>query len=240
MHKNNKEIDNNRWPQHLMIVRHGQSKFNEERELINRGVIKEHTADVKNLRTMDTPLSEFGEEQARKTGEGLANAGKEFDVIYCSPFKRAYQTAQIIKKFFPKADFIVDERIREKEFGVIDGLIAKDIQEKLPLEWDRIMRLKKYYYRPAGGESYPDVNLRVWSFLTALRRDHQGEKILVISHEAVMLCFRKVLEKFSEKQLLTINEQNVIKNCATISYVFNPQAKPKPRMKLEAYNSIHY
>lgn len=231
---------NDRWPAHLMIMRHGQSKFNEERELINRGILKEHTVDVKNLRTMDTPLSTLGEEQAEKTALGLKEAGKHFDVIYASPFKRALQTAQIIRKHFPKAEFIVDERIREKEFGVIDGMIAKDIQEKLPLEWERIMRLKKYYYRPAGGESYPDVNLRVWSFMTALRRDHQGEKVLIVSHEAVMLCFRKVLEKFSENQLLAINEQNVIKNCATISYVFNPKARPKPRMKLEAYNSIHY
>lgn len=230
----------NRWPEYLMVLRHGQSKFNEERELINRGIIKEHTFDVKNMRTMDTPLSDLGKKQAEKTAKGLLDSGKEFDVIYASPFKRASQTARIIHKKFPKAAFITDERIREKEFGVIDGLTGEEIKERYPDEWSRIMRMRKYYYRPAGGESYPDVNLRIWSFLMALRRDNYGQKILVVCHEAVMLSFRKVMEKFSEKQLIEINATNAIKNCASISYVFNPKARPKPRMKLEAYNAVHY
>jgi len=230
----------NKWPSHLMVMRHGQSKFNEERELLNKGVLKEHTLDVKNLRTIDTPLSELGKKQAEKTATGLLDSDRTFDVIYTSPFRRAYQTAQIIKERYPKAKFIIEERAREKEFGVIDGMTAPEIQEKYPEEWERIVRLKKYYYRPAGGESYPDVNLRVWSFLTAIRREYEGKRVLVISHGAVMLSFRKVLEKFSEKQLLEINAQNVIKNCATISYVFSPKARPKPRLKLEAYNAVHY
>lgn len=122
---NNQNMDKNifqKWPDCLVLVRHGTSRYNEERELINRGILKTYTSKVKDVRDADIPLSEKGKGQAEKTAKFLKTRYGNFDLIFASPFKRAYETAKIISKEFPKARFIIEERVREKEFGIADGL----------------------------------------------------------------------------------------------------------------------
>jgi len=227
-----------KWPDNLVLVRHGLSIYNEERELVNRGVLKTYSSKLKGLRNTDIPLSAKGKYQARKTGSFLAQKYNHFDVIFTSPFKRALDTARLIAKSLPKTKLIIEERVREKEFGIADGLTPEEIKTIFPYEYSRKIKEKKYYYRPIGGESYPDVNLRIWSFLHTLVREYPGKNILVVSHSAVMLCFRKLLEKLTEKQVLDINQNDDVKNCAIVSYCFDPNLKPKPKMRLDIYNKI--
>lgn len=229
-----------KWPNRLVIVRHGLSIYNEERELINRGVLKTYTGNVKDVRNTDIHLSAIGKKQAVKTGIGLKKDYKNFDLIFVSPFIRAYETAKTIAHHFPKARFIIEERVREKEFGIADGLTPDEIKEQFPYEFNRRLKEKKYYYRPIGGESYPDVNLRVWSFLSSMVREYSGKDILVVCHSAVMLSFRKLMEKFTEEELLKIDREDDLKNCAVIAYQFNPNLKPKPKMVLKVYNKIYW
>ncbi|KKS75796.1 MAG: Phosphoglycerate mutase family protein [Candidatus Azambacteria bacterium GW2011_GWA2_42_9] len=227
-----------KWPDNLVLVRHGQSIYNEERELINRGVLKTYTKNIKDVRNADIPLSKKGREQAAKTAEFLKNHYKNFDIIFASPFERALETAKIIAKKFPKSRFIIEERIREKEFGIADGLTADELKTLFPYEYERKQKEKKYYYRPIGGEAFTDVNLRIWSFLNTLVREYPKTNILIVSHSAVMMSFRKLLEKFDEETLLEIDKKDMIKNCAMISYRFDSNLKPKPKLNLEFYNKI--
>ena len=227
-----------KWPDNLVLVRHGQSIYNEERELINRGVLKTYTKNIKNVRNADIFLSKKGREQAAKTAEFLKNHYKNFDIIFASPFERALETAKIIAKKFPKSRFIIEERIREKEFGIADGLTADEIKKIFPYEWERRQKEKKYYYRPIGGESYPDINLRLWSFLSSIVREYPKTNLLVVSHSAVILGFRKLLEKFTEKELLEIDRKDELKNCGIIDYYFDHGMKPKPKLHLGTYNKI--
>lgn len=227
-----------KWPEVLVLVRHGQSLFNQEKELINRGILQTHTQRLRHTRNADLPLSTLGKKQAEATAKWLKREYKEFDVIFASPFERAEQTARIIARKFPSARFIVEERLREKEVGVIDGLTTEEVGRLFPHEYERKKKEGKYYYRPSGGESYPDVNLRVWSFLTTLVREHATERILIVSHSVVMLAFRKLLEKLSEAALLKIDQESEIKNCGMIAYRFDPSRKPKPKLGLEFYNKI--
>ena len=229
-----------KWPELIVLVRHGQSKYNEERELINRGILKTYSKDIKSTRNSDIPLSPLGKKQAEKTAVFLKKTYGDFDLIFSSPFQRAYDTAKILSKKFPKARFAVEERIREKEFGITDGLTPPELLALFPYEHERKQKEKKYYYRPIGGESYPDVNLRIWSFMTTIVREYSGKKILIVSHSAVMLSFKKVLEKLSEKELLNIDKENELKNCAIISYKFDLKMEPRPKMKLGFYNKIAY
>lgn len=227
-----------KWPNNLVLVRHGLSIHNEERELFNRGVLKTYSSKIKGLRNSDIPLSAKGKYQAIKTGIFLTKKYGHFDAVFASSFKRALDTAKLIIKNMPKTKLIVEERIREKEFGISDGLTPEEIKAIFPYEYSRKLKEKKYYYRPMGGESYPDVNLRIWSFLNTLVREYPRTNILVVSHSAVMLCFRKLLEKLTEKQVLNINQSDNVQNCAIISYRFNPNLKPKPKMQLDIYNKI--
>ncbi|OGN05740.1 MAG: hypothetical protein A2831_03680 [Candidatus Yanofskybacteria bacterium RIFCSPHIGHO2_01_FULL_44_17] len=227
-----------KWPNNLVLVRHGLSVYNEERELINRGVLKTYSSKIKSLRNADIPLSPKGKAQAKKTGIFLAKKYGHFDIVFASPFKRASDTARLISQSLPKTRLVTEERIREKEFGISDGMTQEEIKEIFPYEYSRKLKEKKYYYRPIGGESYPDVNLRIWAFLSSLVREYPKTNILVVSHSAVMLCFRKVLEKLTEKQVMDINQNDDVQNCAIISYKFDPKLKPKPKMKLDIYNKI--
>ena len=47
-----------KWPNNLVLVRHGLSIYNEERELINRGVLKTYSSKIKSLRNADIPFSQ--------------------------------------------------------------------------------------------------------------------------------------------------------------------------------------
>ena len=192
------------------------------------------------MRDADYPLSATGIEQTRKTARFLKDNGYNFDVIFTSPFERALNTVKIIAEQFPSAKLIIEERIREKEFGIADGLTSDELKKYFPHEYARKQKEKKYYYRPPGGESYPDVNLRLWSFLNTLVREYSQTNVLVVSHSAVMLCFRKLLEKFNEVDLLRIDKEDELKNCALISYRYDPELKPKPKLKLEFYNKVAY
>lgn len=227
-----------KWPDRIVFVRHGLSRYNEERELINRGILKTYTSKVKSVRNVDIPLSPKGKMQAQKTGAYLKKKYKHFDLIFASPFLRALETARIIGRNFPDSRFLIEERIREKEFGITDGLTPEELQSLFPYEFARKQKEKKYYYRPIGGESYPDVNLRLWSFLSSVVREYPKTSILIVSHSAVMLGFRKLLEKLDEKTLLTIDRSNELKNCAINSYVYKADLKPKPKLKLEFYNKV--
>jgi broad specificity phosphatase PhoE len=226
-----------KWPSYLVLVRHGQSLYNEERELVNRGVLKTYLKS-KELRDVDIPLSAKGRKQAQTTANFLKKNYNNFDLIFASPAERAYRTAKLISRKFPKSRFIVEERIREREFGITDGLTKKEIMDLFPYEYERRKKMKKYYYRPSGGESFPDVNLRIWSFLTTLVREYSKMNILVASHAVVLMCFRKLLEKLSEAQILKIDKEDEIKNCGIISYRFDPKIRPKPKLNLEFYNKV--
>jgi hypothetical protein len=68
----------------------------------------------------------------------------------------------------------IDERLREKEFGVMGGLTKRGIRERLPELDARRRKEGKFYYRPPGGESWCDVVLRLRSFWTSLALERSG------------------------------------------------------------------
>ena len=69
-----------------------------------------------------------------------------------------------------------------------------------------------------GGESYPDVNLRVHSFLGTLVREHAGGRVLVVTHSVVVLCFRRLLERMEEHEVLDLDRRDEVKNASLLVY----------------------
>ena len=64
--------------------------------------------------------------------------------------------------------FVVDERLREKEFGILDRLTRSGIEELHPDQAEFRQLLGKFYHRPPGGESWCDVILRLRSALDTI------------------------------------------------------------------------
>lgn len=205
-------------PARLVLVRHGESVGNvADREAREKGIGK---LDLE-YRDADTPLSATGERQAAAVGAwvaGLENQQRP-TVAISSPYNRAASTARAALGELDIADRLVtDERLRERDLGIFDGLTGLGIREAYPQEAERRSRVGKFYYRPPGGESWCDVVLRVRSVLADIRQEYDGECVWVFSHQAVIMSFRYVLEDLDEQTLLGIDTDTPMGNCSVTSY----------------------
>jgi broad specificity phosphatase PhoE len=216
------------WPQRLYLVRHGQSQGNVARDAAQQAGQHEIGIDV---RDVDVPLSELGIRQARAAGRWFADLppGERPEIILSSPYLRARQTAEILCETGALASgpahAIVDERLREREFGIFDRLTTLGIRERFPEESAHRRRLGKFYHRPPGGESWADVILRLRSMLNTINLHFCDKRVLIVCHQVVVLCFRYILEALDEQAILAIDKQAEVLNCGIAAYDFAPDAQ---------------
>lgn len=203
-------------PSRLWLVRHGQSAGNvarDEAEAAGLSLIDVAERDV------DVPLSPLGQTQAEALGRWFAKEPALPDVVLSSPYVRAKETASLLLGAAGhRAKLVVDERLREKEFGSLNRLTKKGILEKFPDEARRYAAIGKFYYRPPGGESWCDVILRLRSVLDHVELHHGGARVLVVAHQVIVLCFRYLLEQMDESQILGIDRQGDVANCGVTEY----------------------
>jgi broad specificity phosphatase PhoE len=222
-----------KWPSRLVIVRHGQSERNAAKDAAKAA--GRPYINKTGLRDVDTPLTELGREQAIATGKFLTSRF-QFDVAFTSPYKRTIETAEgILTAFVKKPAVVQEERIREIEFGILDGLTWSGVKQKYPEEFVRREREGKYWYRPPGGESRPDVALRVHSFLGTLTRDYQKKSVLVVCHSVVVLIFRRLLERWGEAEYLQVESEDDVLNCSMTAYRYEAKIG---KLVLDEYNTV--
>ncbi|HEU5481541.1 MAG TPA: histidine phosphatase family protein [Sphingomicrobium sp.] len=227
------------WPARLWLVRHGQSQGNVARDKADEAGHHEIAIDV---RDVDVPLSELGHRQARATGEWFASLPREErpEVILSSPYLRAKQTAQEMCDAGALAGGparpIIDERLREREFGIFDRLTTAGIRARYPEEAEHRAMLGKFYHRPPGGESWADVILRLRSMLNTINLHYSDRRVLVVCHQVVVLCFRYILEELDEAEILRIDKQAEVLNCGICTYEFEPGARGLCVPRLERWN----
>ena len=204
-------------------MRHGQSQGNVARDAAD--AIGAHEIAI-DMRDVDVPLSDLGFEQAAAAGRWFAAMPPDErpELILSSPYVRARQTAEAICKAGALAGgpgrTIVDERLREREFGVFDRLTTLGIRDKYPGEAAHRAMLGKFYHRPPGGESWADVILRLRSMLNTLNLHYHDKRVLIVCHQVVVLCMRYVLEELDEQQILAIDHAADILNCGICAYDF--------------------
>ena len=112
------------WPAKLWIVRHGESAGNVARDAAHSAGLADIEIDV---RDVDVPLSPLGKVQAKALGHWFASMAPEArpQIVLSSPYLRARLTAEAVRRaggLAGKTDIVVDERLREKEFGILDRL----------------------------------------------------------------------------------------------------------------------
>ena len=204
------------WPAHIWIVRHGESAGNvARREAMARG----HDEIALDTRDMDVPLSALGERQSQALGHWFREHTAQPDAILTSPYVRALRTAELLADAAEwNVPIIQDERLREKEFGIIDALTSAGILSRHPEQATFRKSLGKFYHRAPGGESWCDVILRLRSVADALRLEYSGQRILIVCHTVVVLCFRYLLEKLTEQEILAIDREHNVANCSITSY----------------------
>ena len=208
----------------LGVIRHGESTGNvaataAETAGQERIEIPERDADV--------PLSGTGRDQAAAVNRWLREQEAPPDVAIVSTYLRTRQTAELALDGLdvPK---VRDERLRDRELGVLDLLTGHGVRTRLPEEADRRHRLGKFYYRPPGGESWADVVLRLRSLLRDVREDHPGGRVLFVGHEAIVLLVRYLVETLDEDGLMTVAREHSIANCSISTWSFGDDgAKPE-------------
>ena len=229
-----------KWPQQLWIVRHGQSAGNVARdaaEAEKKFLINIATRDV------DTPLSELGLRQAAALGAWFAALpeAQRPTVVLFSPYLRARATAQAVLDRIGRPEphtALADERLREKEFGILDRLTPLGIADKYPELSEQRQQVGKFYFRPPGGESWCDVLLRLRSVLDTITREYRAERVLIVGHQVIVNCLRYLLERHDEASILAIDRAADVPNCSVTSYDFDPALGRHGKLVLELVNFV--
>lgn len=226
------------WPERLWVVRHGQSAGNVARDAAELGGA--NLIDLEH-RDADTPLSELGERQAVALAGWFASLNKNERPTHflSSPFVRAHQTCAAIASHLDTTvdNISVDERLREKEFGILDRYTVHGIRAKFPDLAEQRALVGKFYFRPPGGESWCDVILRLRSVVEVLRRDHVGDRVVIVAHQVIVNCFRYLLECLDEKAILEIDKIADVPNCSVTEYGFG-EGRDAERFALRRANYV--
>jgi probable phosphoglycerate mutase len=227
------------WPDTLWLVRHGQSAGNIARDAALSAGLHEIDVDV---RDVDVPLSPLGERQAAALGRwfgAMPPAGRP-TIILSSPYVRAARTAEIMREVAGldpvTVRTVLDERLREKEFGILDRLTRAGIDARHPDEAAMRRLLGKFYHRPPGGESWCDVILRLRTIVEMMTREYGRQRVLIVCHSVVVMCFRYIIEHMTEAEILAIDQETDIANCSVTTYQSDPGRHG--RLSLTTFNFV--
>jgi broad specificity phosphatase PhoE len=225
-----------KWPQEIWLVRHGQSAGNVARDEAEAAAgLRIQIAE----RDVDVPLSGLGARQSQALSGWFAAlpADERPNVVLHSPYLRARQTADLVLAGLERDEMLAvqaDERLREKEFGILDRLTTHGIRHKYPELHEQRQHVGKFYFRPPGGESWCDVILRLRSVLDTLTREYSRERVLIVAHQVIVNCFRYLFERLDEATILAADRAGDVPNCSVTSYRFDPalgkRGKLTPRL----------
>ncbi len=194
------------WPRRLVLVRHAESEGNirstDERAQLN-------------VATHAYPLTPLGRRQAAITGEYLRNRFGEFDVYYVSYYQRSRETMSVM---YPDAKIYEDPRLAEGQRGIWHTLTQRQIEKLFPGETVRKEREGLYHYRPLGGENWPDIELRIHSFLGTLSRDYDGQNVLIVVHGHWLILFQRLMHRFSIEETVEMYKRAVFANASVTLY----------------------
>ena len=203
-------------PSSLTLVRHGQSLGN-----VADAAAQEKQADHLDLdvRDADVALSDTGRRQADALRDWLQSAPEEQrpTLVVASPYRRARDTARRATDGLG-LEVVLDERLRERDLGVFDGLTGQGIRSRFAEESTRREHVGKFYYQPPSGESWADVALRIRSLLADLRVGFEDARVWLFSHQAVIMTFRYVLEGLDEEQLMEVDRTSRVGNVSLSTY----------------------
>ncbi|TDE35795.1 histidine phosphatase family protein [Actinomadura sp. 6K520] len=200
----------------LTMTRHGESTGNLAYQAV-AGTDAEEVGIPE--RDADIPLSDTGRAQAASFGRWLAALPEDErpTLVVSSPYVRALDTAKIAlaqtsyaaprdpEGLRPK----VDERLRDREQGVLQGLTGAGVERRFPEEAERLRHLGKFYYRPPGGESWADLALRLRSFYRDLAAAAPGGRVLVVAHDAIVVMTRYLVEELTEQEIMEIEKESI-------------------------------
>lgn len=151
----------------LLLIRHGETAWNAEHRIQGQ---------------LDIPLSPLGILQSARLAECLAT--EPIEAVYSSGQSRAWLTAAPLAERLG-LQIIAEPRLRERSFGVFEGLTLDEIEVRYPVEFVK-WRERDPGWRPEGGESGQQLIDRVMSAVTDIGARHKNQTVALVSHGGVL------------------------------------------------------
>lgn len=160
----------------LYLIRHGVTEGNGEKRY--KGSI-------------DVPISQEGIEQVRRLSEFIRAdlCGSSLSAVYASPLSRALDSAEVIAASYGLEPIVVDG-LKERNFGIWEGMTLAEIHEKYPGEF-KAWAANPLEHSPLGGESTLEVRDRIIPAVEEIIARHCDEKVAIVAHggvNRVVLC----------------------------------------------------
>lgn len=213
-------------PADLLLIRHGESEGNVALNASKAGDNRHMTKGFLAQHSSHWRLSPKGREQAALTGAWLREQFPGgFDRYYTSEYTRAMETAALLG--LPGADWMISPYLRERWWGDLDRMSYEERRVAFAQSLhDR--DVAPYYWRPPNGESLVEVCARLRPILSALHRECDGKRVVIVCHGEVMEAFRIELERLSQDGYLAwerrkeTDDSLKIRNCQIFQYSRRP------------------
>jgi 2,3-bisphosphoglycerate-dependent phosphoglycerate mutase len=156
----------------IYLIRHGETTWNREKRLQGH---------------LDIGLNERGYWQADRLGEYLAN--RSVAAVVSSDLSRAVDTAKAVAKHH-ELDLQYDQRLRERHYGLMQGLSHDEIADKHPrnhLAWKN----REINFQPESGESLQQFYDRVIESAVYWAKKYEGQDIAMVAHGGVLDCLNR-------------------------------------------------
>ena len=200
----------------LILVRHGQSEWNEQ-----------------NLFTgwKDPGLTELGIKEAKNAGSLISDKGIQFDEMFTSMLIRAQDTGAIILDSINQQNIPItkNQALNERNYGSLAGLNKDDARKKWGEEQVHIWR-RSFDIPPPEGESLKDTAERVLPYFHKyiMPKVIQGLSILVAAHGNSLRALIMELDLISSEDIVKLE----IPTGAPIQYEFNQNGEVVNKTKL--------
>lgn len=128
-------------------------------------------------------LNDLGREQAINLGNVSRERNDHFDIMFTSDLKRAIESSKLA---FPDVEKITDKRLRECNYGDLDGkhkslvIYEEHITDKFP-----------------NGECLLDVEKRMREFVLFLKENYDGKTVGIVAHRAPQLALEVITKGIS-------------------------------------------
>ena len=182
----------------IILIRHGETEWNSQKRMQGHS---------------NSNLSEVGRGQIQALGELMKNVS--FDHIYSSDSLRARQTAEAITQYSGHT-LQFDQRIREKNLGVFEGLTSTEAKERHP-EVYRLFKTAGANYVIDEGESTQQLLERALEFIEEIRLRHPQKRVVMVTHGGVV----RVLMKHALGLSIDAPTRFIIKNTGIFGLIWN-------------------
>jgi len=183
-------VNSARSPAHVCIARHGETDWNVA------GILQGW---------LDVRINDQGRRQAYELVAALGQAS--FSLVCSSPLARSLETAEIIARSLRLPPPVCVEGLKERNFGVIQGVPKAELAELNPVLLQQIMRRN-----PAAdfeqGETMDEFADRIITALLFIGRHYPGQRLLVITHGWVMDVITRHVAGLPRSAILNMKRKN--------------------------------